>query len=266
MTTDPTAKARPTDERLGKTHCPICCEPLNAKSADNINGALCSTLACQHIVHQKCWTLQSEGYLNEIARAGKGSREMTQRLRCPLCNVWNGPAGSEGTGKEIIYSDRKGGHSTWKRPSAWWSQPVEHLMHQVLGYCFQQQMWATQKLEGSVAEEQVFVRKCKNRMIKARGGQQVADQLVAAINKLSADFPSCDALVPGEVLDPVVDLLTDSLLLHVVDSKKGKCMQPGEANAWLSYYEMWLITAGLTKEEIADSKVRWFGRHTELKR
>jgi len=254
------------DETLGKTHCPICHDLLNAKTARNMDGVHCITLACQHVVHQACWAHQAQGYLMDIAKAGRASKETTTKLRCPLCNTWNGPAGCEGTDEEIAVPSSNGrGHTTWRRPDAWWAQPVGNLMHQVLGYCYQQHCTATTKREGSINDEQVFVRRCKNVFQKARGGQQIQDNLATGIAILTKHYPKSDAVVPGQALEPIVDLLTDSFLLHVADSKKGKLVKPAEAKRFMEYYELWLMTAGFTKIEIAAAKVSWLRRHPELK-
>ena len=117
----------------------------------------------------------------------------------------------------------------------------------------------------TVCAVQVFIRKCHNRFGKARGGQQKLDELDAALQAFQTDFSTTGGdFVPVVALHGIVDLLSDLLVLHVAESKKGKLQQPEQAKPWLLYLERWLVTAGFEQSEIAQAKARWLKRHPTI--
>lgn len=265
------------EPKSGVTHCGVCNLVLDVKTEFNMSGTLCTTLGCGHVVHQRCWMdrslLLTKEELSELTKPD--SKKPTERYRCPTCNAWNGPVGHEALPEVCIKDDsRPGHHKTLERAETWWAQPLCDLLHQVLGYLYQHHCLETTQREGTVQDEQTFVRRCKARCSKTRGGQQLNDDLEEMIQSLmaakpNAIKPSADDYVTMSEIRPIVDLLTHSLLLHLVEIRKPtKPLQLKEAAAfrqWLVFFERWLRTAGLQDCEIEEARQRWEAQWPALK-
>ena len=254
--------------QMASTDCSICNKPLDMKAPWNLGGIECWTLGCQHVVHKNCWLQRVQNCKRDMTKYG--SKQTSDDLHCPVCNTWVGPMGCIGVDdpsvtQMIVMNKDDRGHHEWKKPEVWWAQEFDELVNQVLGACYQSHCWETTRAEGTLVDEQVFIRKCRNRMQKARGGQQLMDAFEAELGRLAALYPDASKLIENDALFHVIDLLSDCFLLHIVETKKGKCVRPAEAHVWLPHLDSWLRSTGEVQEEIAGHRARLLRRHPELK-